>query len=253
MSTDPGRQLPLDLGHRPGSSRDDLVVTAANAEAVAMIDRWPDWPAPVVILAGPRGAGKSHLGAIWRDMSGARALDPRALREDAAAAAASGPVFLDDADQGGPGIARGGPGTARGGLDASRGGLDEAGLFHLINAVRSAGTHLLMTARRFPAAWRVSLPDLSSRLKAAATVELGEPDEMLLAGVITKLFADRQVEVEPHVVSFIVRRIERSLSAAIRVVEKLDAAALEQKTRISRGLAAQVVSAMDAGQGELDL
>jgi chromosomal replication initiation ATPase DnaA len=232
MSTDPNRQLPLDLGHRPGSSRDDLVVTAANAEAVAMIDRWPDWPAPVVILAGPRGAGKTHLGAIWRDLSGADQLDPRALRADSIAAVATGPVFLDDAD---------------------RRGIDEAGLFHLINAVRSAGSHLLMTARRFPAAWRVSLPDLASRLKAAATVELHEPDEMLLAGVITKLFADRQVEVEPHVVSFIVRRIERSLSTAIRVVEKLDAAALEQKTRISRGLAAQIVSAMDEGQGELDL
>jgi len=232
MSTDQNRQLPLDLGHRPGSSRDDLVVTAANAEAVALIDRWPDWPAPVVILAGPRGAGKTHLGAIWRDLSAAHELDPPSLQDDAIAAGSSGPVFIDDAD---------------------RGRIDEAGLFHLINAVRGAGTHLLMTARRFPAAWRVSLPDLASRLKAAATVELREPDEMLLAGVITKLFADRQVEVEPHVVSFIVRRIERSLSTAIRVVAKLDAAALEQKTRISRGLAAQIVSAMDEGQGELDL
>ena len=47
-------------------------------------------------------------------------------------------------------------------------------------------------------------------------------DDLLLAGVISKLFADRQVEVEPHVVQFLVRRIERSLATAIRVVEKLD-------------------------------
>ena len=81
----------------------------------------------------------------------------------------------------------------------------------------------------------MALPDLASRLKAAATVEIREPDDLLLAGVITKLFADRQVEVEPHVVQFLVRRIERSLSTAIRVVERLDRAALEQKTRITRG------------------
>ena len=60
------QQLPLDLGHRAGQSRDDLIVTAANAEAVAYIERWPRWPAPVTILAGPAGAGKSHLAEIWR-------------------------------------------------------------------------------------------------------------------------------------------------------------------------------------------
>ena len=153
-----------------------------------------------------------------------------AIGEDALKAAEAGPVFVDDAD---------------------RDGLDEQGLFHLINAVRSAGTQLLLTARRFPAAWGVKLPDLASRLRAATTVEIGEPDDLLLAGVITKLFADRQIEVEPHVVQYLVRRIERSLSTAIRVVDRLDRAALEQKSRITRALATEAVSALDEGQGEL--
>ena len=131
--------------------------------------------------------------------------------------------------------------------------LDENGLFHLINAARAAGTHVLLTSRLFPSAWGVRLPDLASRLKAAATVEILEPDDLLLAGVITKLFADRQVEVEPHVVQFLVRRIERSLSTAIGVVERLDRTALEKQTRITRALAAETISAMDAGQAELDL
>jgi chromosomal replication initiation ATPase DnaA len=110
-----------------------------------------------------------------------------------------------------------------------------------------------LTARRFPLAWGLTLPDLVSRLKAAATVEIHEPDDLLLAGVMTKLFADRQVEVEPHVVQYLVRRIERSLSTVMRVVEKLDRAALEQKSRITRALAAEIVSAMDEGQREFDL
>jgi chromosomal replication initiation ATPase DnaA len=112
---------------------------------------------------------------------------------------------------------------------------------------------VLITARRFPSAWGVALPDLASRLKAAATVEIGEPDDELLAGVIAKLFADRQVEVEPHVVQYLVRRIERSLATAIRVVDRLDRIALEEQTRITRALAAEAVEALDEGQGELDL
>ena len=67
------RQLPLDLSRRPGFSRDELVVTAANAEAVALVDRWPDWPSPVAVLAGPPGSGKSHMAALWADRAAFRA------------------------------------------------------------------------------------------------------------------------------------------------------------------------------------
>lgn len=231
QKTEPPRQLPLDLGHGTGYSRDELVVSATNREAVALVDRWPDWPSPVIVLAGPAGSGKTHLGSIWLARANAVAVD--ALRIGNAITGLGGrPALIDDVDK-----------TA----------IDEAGLFHLINEVRGAGSTLLLTARRFPAAWGVTLPDLASRLKAAATVEIHEPDDLLLAGVITKLFADRQVEVEQHVVQYLVRRIERSLATAMRVVERLDRTALERKTPITRSLAAEIVSAMDEGQGEFEI
>jgi chromosomal replication initiation ATPase DnaA len=231
MPSDKPRQIPLDLGHQPGHSREELVVSDANRQAVALIDSWPDWPAPVVVLAGPAGSGKSHLASIWAATANAVSIDPADIKLWLEGATLDHPVVIDDADE----------------------RLDEQGLFHLINAARAAGTRILLTSRRFPTAWGVRLPDLASRLKTAATVEILEPDDHLLAAVITKLFADRQVEVEPHVVQFLVRRIERSLSTAIDIVDRLDRAALEQKTRITRALAAQTVNAMDRGQAELDI
>ena len=228
----PPRQLPLDLAHPVAHSRDDLIVGPSNREAVGLLEAWPEWPSAVVVLAGPAGSGKSHLAAIWCEDSGATVLSAGGLGVHAIEAATHGPVLIDD-------------------IDARV--IDEAGLFHLINAVKQAGTSLLLTARRFPMAWGVRLPDLSSRLKEAATVEIDEPDDFLLMAILTKLFADRQVEVEPHVVQFLVRRIERSLSSAMDVVARLDRAALEQKTRISRTLAAHVIEAMEAGQGNLDV
>jgi chromosomal replication initiation ATPase DnaA len=225
------RQIPLEFSRPPGHSREELVVSAANAEAVALIDAWPNWPSNVVVIAGPVGSGKSHLASIWREDAGALAADRKALGPDVIHAVEGGAVLIDDADAG---------------------GLDENGLFHLINAARGGNGHVLLTARRFPAGWGISLPDLKSRLAAASTVEIREPDDLLLAGVITKLFADRQVEIDPLVVQFLVKRIERSLATAIRVVDRLDRLALETKSRITRQLAASMLGAIDSGQGTLD-
>lgn len=230
MPSEKPRQIPLDLGHAAGHSREELVVSDANRPAVGLVDAWPDWPAPVVVLAGPAGSGKSHLASVWADAADAVSIEAGQIGAWLAGREVDRPVLIDDAD-----------------VD-----LDEHGLFHLINAARAAGTQVLLTSRRFPSAWGVALPDLASRLKAAATVEILEPDDHLLAAVITKLFADRQVDVEQHVVQFLVRRMERSLSTAIDLVERLDRAALEQKTRITRALAAQTVNALEQGQAELD-
>lgn len=219
------RQLPLELGHSPGRSRDDLVVTPANADAVALIDRWPHWPGAAAVLFGPAGSGKTHLGEVWSARSGARLLDRRSL-----SALGPGPAWVDDAD----------------GRE-----LDQAGLFHLINAAREEGTHVLLLARRPPSAWPVNLPDLASRLRAATQAEVLEPDDVLLAGVITKLFADRQVDIDPQLAQFLVRRIERSLAAAMAVVDRLDRAALEQKARMTRSFAATILRGNDDSDDNL--
>lgn len=227
------RQLPLDLTPNVALGRDDLVVAPSNATAVAIVERWPDWPSPVVILAGPAGAGKTHLASIWRERAQAYQIDARQLGQASAREAASHrPVLIDSIDSA---------------------PIDEVGLFHLINSVRQAGTSLLLVSQKFPAGWDVRLPDLQSRLKAASTVEIHEPDDDLLAAVILKLFSDRQIEVEPHVVQFIVRRIERSLFAANAVVAYIDRVALERKMRVTRSLAAEVMAEIESGQERLEL
>ena len=79
-NTSTPRQLPLDLGHEPGYSRDDLIVSASNMAAVDIVDRWPGWISPVVVLAGPTGSGKTHLAAVWKAESDAIVVDATEYR-----------------------------------------------------------------------------------------------------------------------------------------------------------------------------
>lgn len=226
------RQLPLDLGHKPGFSRDELIVTPSNTAAVQLIDQWPEWTASCMILAGPPGSGKSHLAAIWAEQAEAQVMQSENLAGHESVLSDNANVLID------------GIGEAP---------FDEQALFHLINAMREKGRHLLLTSRRWPAQWPVSLPDLMSRIKSAPMVEIAEPDDKLLAGVITKLFSDRQIAVDGLIVRYLVSRIERSLATAQAVVSRIDRAALEQQARVTRQLAASVLTDMDLGQKTFDL
>jgi len=213
------RQLALDLPHIESYAREDFVAAPSNADALATVERWPDWPAPVLALIGPEGSGKSHLAAIWAAEAGARFLSGRALRQaDLPAALVTGALVLEDV-----------------GADT-----DERALFHVLNLAREEAAFLLLTARSLPSAWPTSVPDLASRLRAILTVALAAPDDSLLRAVLVKLFADRQLQVDEGLIAFLLARIERSLSAAKTAVSRLDEEALRQRRPVNRALAAEL-------------
>ncbi|HET9903521.1 MAG TPA: chromosomal replication initiator DnaA [Xanthobacteraceae bacterium] len=220
------RQLAFDLVHQESFRREDFVVGPSNAEAFALIARWPDWAAPVAALIGPEGAGKSHLAAIWAAEAGARLIAARALREaELPAALATGALVVED-------------------LAAGR--YDENALFHLLNLAREHEAFLLLTAAD-AGALRPRLPDLASRLRAVPAVRIGAPDETLLGAVLVKLFADRQLQVDAGLVRFLVSRIERSVPAARAAVAQLDAEALRRGRPVNRAFAAELFRA--GGEG----
>ncbi len=214
-------QLPLLLPFEEALGHDDFLVGESNRAALALIERWPDWPAEVVLLAGPVGAGKSHLVSIWQEISGARRITARALSgADPVALVAGGALAIED-------------------IDASP--IDETALFHCLNAARAAGAKVLLTARQWPQSWGLKVADLVSRLRAATPVEVGEPDDRLLKTVLMKLFADRQMMVDAAVIDYLAVRMERSLSAAGVLVDALDREALATRKAVSRPMAATVL------------
>jgi chromosomal replication initiation ATPase DnaA len=214
------RQLALALPHAESFAREDFLAGASNAAALAMIERWPDWPDRALALIGPEGAGKSHLAAIWAEKAGARRVAARALREvDLLAALATGALVIEDA-------------SAR---------LDERALFHLLNLIREEEAYLLLTAHAAPTTWAVALPDLASRLRALPVVAVGAPDDALLRALLVKLFSDRQLAVDENLIGYLATRIEHSFAAARKTVERLDREALRQQRPVTRALAAETL------------
>jgi chromosomal replication initiation ATPase DnaA len=221
MSPGGPRQLALALGHAESFAREDFLSGPSNAAALAMIERWPDWPAQGMVLLGPEGCGKSHLAAIWAQAAGARFLAARALSAEALPGAlATGALVVED---------------------IAPAAIDERALFHLLNLAREERAFVLFTARTAPPGWPIGLRDLASRLKALPVVTLGAPDDALLRAVLVKLFGDRQLAVDESLVGYLAKRIERSVAAARAIVAELDREAMRQKRPLSRPLAAEVL------------
>lgn len=126
--------------------------------------------------------------------------------------------------------------------DVDRAGYDEAELFHLLNQSMRDNRPLLMTAREPVANWPFSTDDLKSRARLAARFAVSLSDDIQLSQMLVKLFQDRQVSVEPKVVSYIVARMERSTDEAVALVELMDRMALERASPITRTIAAEALA-----------
>jgi chromosomal replication initiation ATPase DnaA len=211
-------QLILPLETTPALAREDFLVAPGNAEAVAFVDSFPNWPAHAAALYGPSGSGKSHLVAAWAASSGAAIVEASALDEAFVRRLETGrAVAVENVDSA----------TA-----------NEAALFALFNRPEA----LLLTGREAPAHWKADLPDLKSRFGALLAFSLWQPDDALLEALTHKLFTDRQLAVPDPVVMRILRSVERSPAAIRDFVALADACALAEKRPISVALVSRLLA-----------
>jgi chromosomal replication initiation ATPase DnaA len=214
-------QLPLALSLPPQHGRDSFIPGPSNKAALTLIDLWPQWPSPVVLLSGPAGSGKTHLAHIWAERAGAAVISASELDVSSLIAGHSSGIVVEDVA-----------------ADA----VPEHALFHLINLARESGRYLVITSRRPAPEWFVRVRDLQSRLRMATPVSLQPPDDDLLRQVLVKLFADRQLMVDKALVDYLLVRMERSLSAARAIVEALDRQTLAAGRSITRAAAAKLLA-----------
>ncbi|GBR08420.1 chromosome replication initiator DnaA [Acetobacter oeni LMG 21952] len=211
--------------HQPRFDETGFVAAQSNASARAWLfsrDAMQGWSESRLILWGAPGRGKTHLLQAWAKRCGAAAMecsdgipDAAVLMEDAPAALALDSVPTAD--------------------------FDELALLRIVNMAREHRVPLLMTARLPPGRWRVSLPDLCSRLRATMTVELKPAEDALLLRLMLRLLAERQLVVTRPVTEWLLHRLPREARAVHEAVARIDAMTLAAGIPLDRKGAARVL------------
>ena len=191
-------QLPLDLKAPDRFSRDRLVTDGALGGLLDVVLKPQDWISPQLLLLGPSGSGKTHLGHVFAAETGATFLDAGdSFNQDVGSL--TGGVVVDDAEA-----------------------ASQEALFHLYNHLQTIGQPFVLLTKKHPREWSVSIPDLSSRLTAMRLLTIPEPGEDLLEAILNKLFAERAISPSPDAVAYIASRMDRSVSAAQKIVTELE-------------------------------
>lgn len=196
-------QIPLGLPAETNYSVDSFILSDSNAEAVKALRDTASWPNNLMAVCGGDGVGKTHLGHIWAKRTGAA---------NSIETAQGGCLWLDDAQY-----------------------IPEARLFDLINRCLTGNLDaLLLTSIDAPADWPVTIADLGSRLKSIPVIAIQDPDDALLKKVYLKLFRDRGLIIPDSLVNVLIKYAERSVPAALGLVEELDLAALKSNAKLTR-------------------
>ena len=224
-------QIPLQLMPLR-DNRFENFVNGPNHAVVKALRNLPDEPGSHIFLYGGEGSGKTHLlnasCVETRERKGrAFYLALKRLPKDAIASLQGleslDLVCVDDLH-----------------VIAGDSAWEEA-LFHFFNRIREANGRLLVSSRERLSALELGLPDLASRLAWGLRLQLLPlEDENKLA--VIKLHSEALGLTMPDdVQQYLLKHHDRSMTALIRTVEKLQQVAITLKRRITVPLAREVL------------
>jgi len=213
------KQLYFNMDREPSFDESNFVVTQSNQDAFEHITMWPEWTINNVVLFGDAGVGKSHLANIWLKRSNGIKLELDEINTKIIEKYKN--VLIED-------------------IDINQ--INHHNLFHLINLIREIEGFLLLTSKISPTSLVTKIPDLNSRIRSFSPVKINKPDDYLLEIMILKIFSDKNVIVDEKVIKFLLKRVERSISAIIRLIQRINEKSLEEKRPITVPLVSEVIS-----------
>ena len=212
---------------------DNFVVSSCNEAAFKAVESWPNWLYFALYLYGPTGCGKSHLATLFAQKVMAKKNNPYAVKiiKSEKIKRCSPEKMLSESQC----LI----------VDNLKENVDNEALFHLYNYYRDNGGNILFLAEKAPKHINFKLPDLSSRMRAIPSIEIGAPNDEMLQILLFKLFDDRQIKVAPEVLKYALNNMTRSFEYAQKLVAEADRISFIKKSPITISTIKEAMELLD--------
>ena len=200
----------------------DFYVSSNNFSAYKLVESWPNWPGKWLNIFGSKGSGKTHLAKILE-----KKIDK---------------IKLIDASNITHGIIQNLFKLDCLIIDNYNNNIDEKLLYSILNQSKQLENYILINSIITMKNMKINLKDLQSRLRSFLFIGIELPTDDLLKVIITKTFSDKQVNINPKVLEFIVNNVERSYEKMFKFLKDVDDLSLSTGKSININLIKKVLN-----------
>ena len=200
---------------------EDFCIGENNYEAYKLIKEWPNWTFKGINIYGPKKSGKSYLTKIFSDKTDSEVFEGGSINKDNLNLILNQKVLI---------------------IEDIELFNDEVFFQTILNDFISKNKFIYLTSNKLAGSISFKLKDLISRLNSLVAVAITNPSDDLFSQILTKMLSDKQINITPKEVNFILKNIERSYDAASKFVKNLDELSLLYKKKINTKIINQALA-----------
>ncbi len=199
----------------------DFFVSSNNFSAYKLIESWPTWPGKWLNIFGASGSGKTHLAKILeKKISKIKLIEAKDISDE----------IIQDLNNFDCLI-----------IDSFNNNIDEKLLYSILNQSKQLENYLLINSIPSIKKMNFKLEDLKSRINSFIYFGIELPTDDLLKVIISKTLSDKQININPKLLDFIINNVERSYEKMFKFLKDVDELSLSTGKSININLIKKVL------------
>ena len=200
----------------------DYYVSTNNYSSFKLIDEWPNWPGKWLNIYGEKGSGKTHLSKILENkIKKSRIVSANKINNN----------ILQDLNI----------------LDCLiiedfNNNIDEKLLYTIFNHSKQLDNYVLINSLKSLKDLNFNSKDLKSRINSFIFIGIELPTDDILRVIITKTLSDKQINISPKLIDFIINNVDRSYQKMFKFIKEVDQLSLSTGKSININLIKKVLN-----------
>ena len=200
----------------------DFFVSSNNFSAFRLIEDWPIWPGKWLNIFGASGSGKTHLAKILeKKINITKLIDAKNINNKVIQDLSNINCLI---------------------IDNFKNNIDEKLLYSILNQSKQLENYVLINSTLSIKETKFNLSDLQSRMNSFLFFGIELPTDDLLKVIISKTLSEKQININPKILDFILNNVERSYDKMFKFLKDLDELSLSTGKSININLIKKVLN-----------